>query len=82
MSPSFGLCCSDELDLTCSQARHISKRVVNPSAWTGNSANFAITEFYEVRDSREARSGERPCFSGREAARQVEPAQVRLEVEV
>jgi hypothetical protein len=35
------LCCSDELDLTRSQARHIFKRVVNPSAWKVNSANFA-----------------------------------------
>jgi hypothetical protein len=39
----------DELDLTRSQARHIFKRFVNPNAWKACSANFACTEFSEVR---------------------------------
>ena len=26
-------------------------RSIHPSAWKGNSANFALTEFYEVRSA-------------------------------
>src|SRR5215213_6279746 len=29
--------------------RHIGRRLIHPSAWKGNSANFALTEFSEVR---------------------------------
>ena len=41
----------DELDLTHSQARHIFKRVVNPSAWKGDSPklDFRFASFSEVQ---------------------------------
>jgi hypothetical protein len=32
-----------------SSRKRLSKHLIHPSTWKRNSANFAITEFYEVR---------------------------------
>jgi DNA-binding protein HU-beta len=39
-----------------SSSRHTQQRSVHPSAWKGNSANFAVTEFSEVQQSFRSRA--------------------------
>ena len=39
---------------------HIGWSLIHPSAWKVNSANFAVTEFYEVRLIQPERPGYKP----------------------